>query len=90
VHLKGQGRHREVVDADKDVVRPMKTRRCTELARLGNASRMKAWPSVANTGCLRVGTIINLAPMSEGLTEEASMSVVSRGVVIRLKRIYNF
>jgi hypothetical protein len=49
-----------------------------ELARLGNVSGMKARPGVANTGRPRVGTIINLAQMSEGLAEEASVSVASR------------
>jgi hypothetical protein len=38
---------------------------------------MKAWPGVANTGRSRVGTIINLAPMSERLAEEASLSAVN-------------
>jgi hypothetical protein len=49
----------------------------TKLARLVNALGMKARPSVANTKRPRVGTIISLAPMSEGLAEEASVSLVS-------------
>jgi hypothetical protein len=44
---------------------------------------MKARPGVANTGRPRVGTIINLAPMSEGLAEEASVSVASHRVAKR-------
>jgi hypothetical protein len=62
----------------KTLPKPMKTRRCTELARLGNASGMKARPDVANTERPRVRTIINLAPMSEGLAEVAYMSAASR------------
>jgi hypothetical protein len=46
---------------------------------------MKARPDVANTGRPRVGTIINLAPMSEGLAEEASLSVESHKAAKREK-----
>jgi hypothetical protein len=40
-------------------------------------SGMKARFGVANTGRPRVRTIMNLAPVSEGPAEEASVSVAS-------------
>jgi hypothetical protein len=67
----------------KTLSKPMKTRRYAELARLRNASGMKERLGVANIGRPRVGTIINLAPMSEGLAEEASVSVASHRVAKR-------
>jgi hypothetical protein len=69
----------------KTLSKSMKTRRCTELARLGNASGMKARLGVANTGRLTVGTIINLTPMPEGLAEEAFVPVESRKLEKREK-----
>jgi hypothetical protein len=63
----------------------MNTRRYAELARPGNASGMKARLGVANIGHPRVGTIINLAPMLEGLVEEASVSVASHRATKREK-----
>jgi hypothetical protein len=69
----------------KTLSKPIKTRHCAELARVGNASGMKARPGVANTGRPRVGTIINVAPMSKGLAEEASVSVASHRAAKREK-----
>jgi hypothetical protein len=69
----------------KTLSKLIKTRRYTELARLGNASGMKALRGVANTGHPRVRTIINLALMSEGLAEEAFMSVASHRATKREK-----
>jgi hypothetical protein len=62
----------------KTLLKPMKTRHYAELARLENALGMKVRPGVTNIGRPRVGTIINPVPMSEGLAEEASVSVASR------------
>jgi hypothetical protein len=70
----------------KTFLKPMKTRCCVELARLGNTTGMKAWPGVASIGRLRVGTINNLVPMLEGLAEGASVSVVSHRAAKREKR----
>jgi hypothetical protein len=73
----GRGRHREVVDVEEDVVEADEDealrRACQTRERVG----MKARPGVANNRRPRVGTIINLVPMSEGLTEVASVSVPS-------------
>jgi hypothetical protein len=59
----------------KTLSKSMKKRRCAELARLGNASGVKACVGVANTGRPRVGTIMNLAPVPADLAEEAFLSV---------------
>jgi hypothetical protein len=69
----------------KTLSKSMKKRRCAELARLGNASGVKACVGVANTGRPRVGTIMNLAPVLEGLAVEAFLSVVIRRAAKREK-----